>query len=295
MKTKLFFITVFLFWGITMQAQMTNNAIWTEYNINIQNNTITSKWQYWTTNDTVFDGKTYKKVVDKNGYLGAIREENGKIYARYSYYEYGGHIDEFLLYDFTLQVGETIKSTAIEGALSYPDGLTVEKIEEITLENGEVRKKFIFYLTEPWIEGIGSIGGLFYDVEGHATNYIVSHLVCFQNNNTSVFIDDIHCLDGKCCEILSGEEVDIVQIPTHKEIVIYPNPTYGTSFLSLPFLDSKYIEIRILDKVGREIHKQFYATSESIEVNLSNYPSDLYYVIAQGNESSLFFCKVIKK
>jgi hypothetical protein len=118
MKTKKIYWFICYFTTTVCQAQIVDNVVWTEYNINTQSNYIVSKHQYWTANDTVIQGFTYTKVIDKDRYLGAIREENGKIYARLEYYSNMGFEDEFLLYDFTVEVGDVIKSTALEGALS---------------------------------------------------------------------------------------------------------------------------------------------------------------------------------
>lgn len=62
MKIKLAHIIVFCLFAMLCQAQMTDNVVWTEYNI--QDNAITSKQQYWTSNDTIIEDKTYAKVVD---------------------------------------------------------------------------------------------------------------------------------------------------------------------------------------------------------------------------------------
>ena len=213
MKTKIHLIATFLLLGIYAgQAQMTDNAVWTEYTINIQyTNYIVAKSQYRIAGDTILNGHTYKKVIDnKDLCIGAIREENGKIYAclevAYGYYLLG---DEFLLYDFTLQVGDIIKSTASEGALSYPDGLTVIQIDTVTLENGEKRKRFFFNGTDPWIEGIGSTSGLFADATAHPTNYTVVDLVCFKKGNEILYVNEEWCQSNNCCDDLPSGIIDI--------------------------------------------------------------------------------------
>ena len=195
MKTKINIILFFLLSAYSINAQ----KAWTEYTINSQNNSIAFKSQYWTTDDIIVDGYTYTKVEGKDHYHGAIREENGKIYALLEYGDYLGS-GEFLLYDFTVQVGDVIKSTAREGSLSYSDGITVIQIDEVILETGEKRKRFSFDITEPWIEGIGSTSGLFHDAMAHLTNYTVSYLVCFQQDNTPIYVNTEKCLDENCCE-----------------------------------------------------------------------------------------------
>lgn len=81
--------------------------------------------------------------------------------------------------------------------MSYPDRLTVIPTDEITLENGENRKRFIFDQTEPWIEGVGSVGGLFHDAMALLTGYNVSCLICFKQNNIPLFINTEKCSGWK--------------------------------------------------------------------------------------------------
>jgi hypothetical protein len=273
------------------QPYFSNNT-WTEYRINTQYNSITSKQQYWTANDTVINGKNYKKIVDRDGYIGAIREENGKVYARLNYGDYYYENDEFLLYDFIVHVGDVIKSTALEGALSYPDGITVREIDEIELENGEKRKRFFFDETEAWIEGIGSVNGLFQDAMSQPTNFNVSYLVCFQNNDAPLYVNMEKCLDGKCCENLSSN----LDIPySNNESVCFPNPTQGIVKIVLPESHGKKcISIKIVDNMGKIVQTLLVSDKESIEIDLSGYASGIYYIAVDFDKSSTLY-KVIKQ
>ena len=292
MKTK---INIILFLFLLSAYSINAQKIWTECTINLLNNSIASKSQYWTTDDIIVDGYTYTKVVNKDRYLGAIREENGKVYALL---EYGGYWDsgEFLLYDFTVQVGDVIKSTAIEGALSYPDGMTVIQIDEIILETGEKRKRFFFDITEPWIEGIGSTSGLFHDAKEHPTNYRVSYLVCFQQDNTPIYVNTEKCLDGRCCEELTNDDVAISNYQIDNGS-IYPNPTKGITQITLPFEDTqKHLSIQILDSFGRILQNKVVPYQKQIEIDLSEYPSGLYCIAITSEGSNSFISyKVVKQ
>ena len=99
------------------------------------------------------------KLIKGKSYMGlsggniGIRENNQKVYAIINDVE---QPDEFLLYDFSVNVGDTIHSTAIHGAISRLPVVT--RIDTITLRNGEKRKK-IYMNQDIWIEGIGSLNG----------------------------------------------------------------------------------------------------------------------------------------
>ncbi|GHV25507.1 hypothetical protein FACS1894176_04130 [Bacteroidia bacterium] len=289
----LFFMPISPFYGrrTGCETLVTNNT-WTEYRINTQYNSITSKNQYWIASDTVINGVNYKKIVDRDRYLGAIREEDGKVYARLNYGDYYYASDDFLLYDFTVQVGDTIKSMALEGALSYPDGITVREIDEIELENGEKRKRFFFNETSEWIEGIGSSNGLFHDAMFHATNYGVSYLVCFQQNDVPLFVNTEKCLDGKCCEKLSTN----LDIPySNIESILFPNPTQGIVKIMFPASSiEKSVSIKIVDSMGKILQSLTVINQELIEVDLSEYATAIYY-IAVDFDKSLTVYKVFKR
>ena len=266
---------------------MTDNAVWTEYLINIQyNDYIVAKSQYRIAGDTIFDRHTYKKVIDNKGScIGAIREENGKIYACLENLD---HLleDEFLLYDFTLQVGDIIKSTASEGALSYPDGLTVIQIDTVTLENGEKRKRFFFNGTDPWIEGIGSTSGLFADATAHPTNYTVVDLVCFKQGNEILYVNEEWCQSNNCCDDLPA---GIIDIPSATKTRIAQDN--NQVILYFPETFSGETTIRLLDATGRNVFTKM-AAQNSFEINTSGYQGIYLISIRNGNDEE--YIKLIK-
>ena len=159
--------------------------------------------------DTILDGKTYKKVLiaedeyyeDWFFYGSYVREEEGKVYLR----EYLG--EEGLIYDFNLQLGDTI---TIDNLLA-PDGLTLVLTEIDSVETNDGYRtrwkleKDAFSIPEFWIEGIGSQSGVL-------------------NSGTVVF--------GALCgayTLLCVKENDIT---------VYQNSEYGTCFYILLDVDS---------------------------------------------------------
>lgn len=151
---------------------------------------------YFFRGDTIIEEKKYVKVYyDDKSYAGCLREEEGKVYTIENF----GEDSEFLLYDFTLNVGDVIKSTALHGYLSYGEGATVTDIEEITLKNGDKKKLFFIEGSRDiWVEGIGS---LFHPFEG-----LMEYTTCGGNK---AFLKEYE-LDGEI--ILSREELCAVLI-----------------------------------------------------------------------------------
>jgi hypothetical protein len=287
MNKKIIFWIICWFTATLCQAQMQDNTVWTEYDINTQNSSINFKRQYWVANDTIINGRTYKKVVDNNRYIGAIREVNGKIYAYLNYGDYLLMNDEFLLYDFTVQAGDVIRSTALEGALSNPDGLTVIQIDEVTLENGEKRKRFFFDGTSAWIEGIGSTGGLFHDAIWLISNYTVPYLVCFKQNEIPLYVNTGRCLDRKCCDNVSP---DTGLASLKKSNVLFPNPTKGIVTIDNIVQGST---VHLIDSTGKVL-QTYSVINNEVKIDLLNYPSNIYYVNINSDKSVKSF-KIIKQ
>ena len=288
MKPKLYSILVFFLLGMYVQAQIKDNSVWTEYSINtFQNNSIAGKYQYQTAGDTIINSRTYKKIVDKYGYVGSIREENGKVYAKFKYWEdsYGWE-EESLLYDYTVQVGDIITSTAPTGALSLP--LTVARIDEVTLVTGEKRKLFVLYGTGEWIEGIGSIYGLFHDAMEHATNGVVNYLVCFKQGDEILYRNDDKCQSTNCCAY--DPNVSVINILSSSKSVIYSEN--NQIIIHFPETFSGETTIRLYDVTGCLFAAKT-TGQNSFELNIFDYHQGIYLIAIQNGNNVEYF-KLIK-
>ena len=113
--------------------------------------------------DTLVDGMSYKVMyTTRNENLtgwsvcGVIRETEDK---QVLYRRDGSSYDE-ILYDFSMEVGDTI---IMNGSGFYPDWMFVVETNEILI-NGEPRKQIVLEYSwgdqEVWIEGIGSLYGI---------------------------------------------------------------------------------------------------------------------------------------
>jgi hypothetical protein len=143
--------------------------------------------KFWFEGDTVFDDLKYKKVYmqwgdsianfDRAEYFAAIREDTiaEKVYCKIPYQGSPNPWDpwqgeEFLLYDFSVGINETVSFFTLWPWLWYPEmkSLVVESIDEILIDN-QYRKRINFKsfpgIKESWIEGIGSSHGIFFPGE----------------------------------------------------------------------------------------------------------------------------------
>ncbi len=273
------------------QTDFSESNRWTEYRINIQNNSIVGKSQYWTAGDTIINEQTYKKIVSNpwyighDGYIAAIREDNEKVYVMPGL-GFGYELEEeFLLYDYTVQVGDIITSTAPYGVLSYP--LTVMQIDDITLETGEKRKRFILDYGVIWIEGIGSTSGLFNDAMEHPTNYNVSYLVCFKQGDEILYRNGEWCQFNNCCDDITNDAVKFssaaktIMTQDNNRIIIDFSETFSGETI-----------LRLFDATGRIVHTNT-TNQDSFELNISGYPQGVYLISIQ-NGSNIEYFKFVK-
>ena len=200
---------------IFQEKYFSSGSTWTEYLLNIENSNypyIVSKYQYSIGNDTIIDGIRYSRLV--GGYDAVIREFGPKVYARiFSMGE--PWVNDFLLYDFSLEVGDFYKNP--DPALY---GMEVLKVDSIQLSNGEKRKRIAFGGTD-WIEGVGATDGLLNGVLPKATNYTVFSLVCFKQESGIVYENKETNLDGQGCEDLLSVEVPFVQKAPRTSVFVH--------------------------------------------------------------------------
>lgn len=221
---------------------------------------------------TIINDKTYKTVT--NDHISEInclvREENGIVF------RYDETInDEFVMYDFTLEVGDTFTFFQQEMYCSIygyipSAAITVEVINtSIQFIAGENRKVIefgdFFQDEETWIEGIGSIRG--FDYIGIVWDIIdFTELVCFTNNVDTYFFNGASSCDNTTLEI---EDVSV------NSIVLYPNPVTNQSILNLP-LETLVNHITIVDINGRIIKDEIINKDYYI-INNMDFPSGLYF------------------
>lgn len=117
-------------------------------------------YQYYTDGeDTLIGGNTYERVriYFSTGYKGSFRNESGVVY----YIEEEDSIEQ-ILYDFTLNVGDTMPDTYNEMGIDDADIVTI--VDTLVLF-GIPHRRIRFTGEYAWIDGIGCTQGLFASVE----------------------------------------------------------------------------------------------------------------------------------
>jgi hypothetical protein len=200
------------------------------------------------------------------------------------------------LYDFNLQVGDTVKFLHFEGVEEDPfywigdTCLIVKQIDSLLVHN-YYRKCIIFKrisvgieeeaLEEKWIEGIGSVHGILFplnlrplEIDGE------EDLTCFFEDNTLIWRNGFY----KTCELLT------VSSPTiNDQIEIYPNPASQFFNVKIPYESENFIsKIELFDMMGNNVLMQSYKLhDDNYQINISNIKSGVYVLIINIDEKSI--------
>jgi hypothetical protein len=223
MKNFLFlFIQLLIVQAINCQSNQfpIENGEWKYLNCDINSNLSSTKTRTLT-GDSLYNNLTYSKFSGSSSLTGEdsglLRVENEKVF-----FIPKDSIVEILLYDFSLEVGDTFY-LAENWFLFSPDYLVVNSIDSILIMNGDYRKRINFNSENYWIAGIGAYSGpvthpwYFESLSGGMT------LICLQQNSEVIFEQQTLCpvSDNPIygCEglIINTNEVEDI------DFKIYPN------------------------------------------------------------------------
>ncbi|MEE4259035.1 MAG: T9SS type A sorting domain-containing protein [Bacteroidales bacterium] len=225
--------------------------------------------------DTIIDGKTYKMVFISEDefqeewfFFGSfIREDNKKVYLR----EYFG--EEGLIYDFNLQLGDTVVVNNPRAVSEV--ALVLTEIDSVETSDGyRERWKLTneeFLIPEYWIEGIGSTGGILNSSTevfgGLCGTYI---LLCEEENGNTIYLNPEY---EQCYYLLlnNAEEQEALQI-SYKLI-------YKPSIRAMELIFNEHGKRHILvsDIQGRTIAR-FESEENNVQLPLNSYTNGLYMV-----------------
>lgn len=216
--------------------------------------------------DTLIGSETWLKFFstpDSNfmtdfTYLGNLKEENGYVY----FMDTLNSVDT--IYNFNLQIGDSVLYEFGWGS-NY---LQIENIDSIEI-NAEFHKRFFIeepnyppmFMSEIWIEGIGSIHGpLFPKYPGVFSDEIPDslNLSCYKIDNSIIWNNPYY---ENCYVniILSSKEVELGQLK------IFPNPAKNKIYIENPE-GFKTESISIIDISGQKI-KEFEMNENYIDIS----------------------------
>jgi len=250
------------------------------------------KYMYYTDGDTLINNTSYVKINKIENpainnislyptYTGAIRQDT---IAQKVYVVLSDSAAENILYDFSLKVGDTVKSI-LHDLASDCFGFNIETITSIDsiFVNGNYRRRFNIEGScgsTSYIEGIGSIYGLLFpyrkdDKESHLGCLIV-HGQTYYPNNTSA------------CSLITS-----VNYINNEEIInIYLDPVNSMLNIAFKQVNRKTTLITIYNCLGQEIKKQR-INSQQAQIDISELPIGIYLVLVITNNKTI--CKKIFK
>jgi len=184
-----------------------------------------------------------------------------------------------LLYDFSLEVGDTFVSDRV----TFDYEFKVIEIDEVELLNGETRKRWLFD-SEEWgtggeyrayIEGIGMETGLFGDFIQFEW---WSSLTCVQLEGEHLWEDNSHGW-GTCWGLVGENEI------TTEDIQIYPNPATDFIRISTP-TNFEFGKLKIFNAFGQLVFELSF-TSENAIIDVSAFERGIYFVMIETEEWAL--------
>lgn len=244
-------------------------------------------YKYRISGDTIYNDTLYQRlyridmsvycssIIQDSIFIGGIRED---VSSKKIYFIENTSWGEYLLYDFKLEIGDTVPITYHN--YGYPE-LYVSSIDSVLCTDG-YRKRF-FYSRDTWadievIEGIGAYTGL---IEPMEIFEHIPNMRCFYQSDTMIYMNP--SVNSCNLEMDTCISTDINEQNIQKETIrLYPNPVYkqATVHILNPREDIKDYTLKIFDVNGTiKLNKAF--TSNKISIENQNYiPGVFFYVIS---------------
>lgn len=275
-------------------------SIWSEVFTN-QQPEIVETYQYGLWGDTMINSNLYNKVYKLNDtiyplnvgqYCGAIREDSLKrvfVIGCECADPGAGNDEEVILYDFSKLVGDTV-FVGMDGI--GPFGyLVIDHIDSILIDDN-YRKTFHFAASSTmdyWIEGIGSIRGLFSPIQWQPTGYQKWKLICFNQENDVKYLNPEF---NNCFPLLTR----INSLTQNVNIVlISPNPVTDISILSFTNTHGDYYKVEIFNMLGNKVKQINLHGESSMPICKFDYKPGIYIYKISGNNSVPIKGKIIIK
>jgi len=253
--------------------------------------------------DTVVNGMAYNKIYksfDINYPSSSdtlhcfIRQDTSlkKVFIRYPLNVYNDS-SEILLYDFSLQVGDTFNlKLIVDGSVHQ---MTVNSIGSYPLNTGMTRE-FSMQLTNPpvlggscdvscsWLEGIGCVCNLLYtEMPQHTCDTNSYSTACFWQNG-------IYVLGGTYCNIT---EIEPSLMISEYQLRLFPNPITSNTHIATDIPKDYFDIFNIYNSVGEQIRQVNYAQLHEFFEKYLDYPAGIYLLVGYSKNSYFLNAKFL--
>lgn len=219
--------------------------------------------------DTMINNQVYSQLnICETGYFGAIRDNGGQVYIVPK-----DESSEYLVYDFTLGVGDTLHAWIDDGTIEEYEVVAIDSV----LIDGHYRKKMEFFNGTYATEGIGGDHGLFKSMHLNLSG-IFEKLVCMSVGDTSYFPS---LAVGKC-DISIPTALD--EIEQELAIKAFPNPSKGNVTIQNAYPN---LNVEVYNLQGREV-ASYLKVSQQQEILMDGFAPGIYVFKFKMNDLTRF-------
>lgn len=251
-------------------------------------------YSYIITGDTMINSNTYHKLAipivvivssgqcDTSGtwtnpgnYAGGIRQDipNKKVF----FIPPADSIEQ-LLYDFNMQVGDTVRGYIENTTFPKDRVLSIDSV----LVGGNYRKRWSInpHYNIYFIEGIGSTYSLIEHSPGNVSDNAVNTISCFSQNGSTLYPNN----SSNCLLITSVNYSDKIS----SKIEVFPNPSNGSFTVNF---DQSIKNIWLTDLLGNIVFK--HPTSNQTKFTIENLSRGTYILTAISRDGRTTNKKII--
>lgn len=237
-------------------------------------------FQYYISGDTLINSNLYKKIyksyvflastgaaspcnplplTELTGYWGALRDDsiNNK-----TFFVFSNSYSDSLLYDYNLQIGDSIKSCITT------NNVIITSIDSVMI-GLHLRKRWNF-ISGYLIQGIGSNAGLTEIINTSQTTF--SRLICVKNNSNPIF-SSVNNSAFACNLIYQG----VIEANSLNKLKINPKPfsTFTKIEMNKTVKNAKLI---IYNSLGKNVKEIKNISGESIILYRDNLKCGIYFI-----------------
>ena len=235
--------------------------------------------------------EVYSATYWSNHLEGGIREDTTlkKVY-------FTDFIDEMVLYDFSLDIGDTIFYSIPSSGIDY---YKVVQDKYSVIVSGQMRNMFylknsLYNFDDYWIEGIGSVYrfGLLYPIKPYIVmDGSTPYFGCFSHDSIT-YINENACISSCPCSWWIVNTDDFLETATVIEVI--PNPFSDIITVKSSNAFISFIKVEIFNSIGSRIVNKSLNQSNEINIDVSSLPNGIYILKTTYNSSYTSVQKIIK-